>query len=148
MPHARSSTREPATSSSECDGGAAPRDVHAERQHPVEQVVTGRDPVEHLFDDARFLLADREPVLGLDHVAAPDCDGARLELACRLRARGRELVVFADRLEVLLRDGEQHAPEVVLDERGHRRQQRRNASTSRWAFSSSEIVDARSGVRT
>ena len=32
--------------------------------------------------------------------------------------------VLADRLEVLLRDREQHAPEVVLDERGDRGQQR------------------------
>ena len=45
--------RAPGASRSSRDGRAPPADVHAERQHAVEQVVARRDAVEHLLDGAR-----------------------------------------------------------------------------------------------
>ena len=53
VPHARSRTSAPGASRSSRDCGAAPADVHAEREHAVEQVVARRDAVEHLLDGAR-----------------------------------------------------------------------------------------------
>ena len=44
-------------------------------------------------------------------------------LPAGLAARGGELARVADRFEVLLRDLEQHAAEVVRDQRGHGREQ-------------------------
>ena len=98
---------------------AAPADVHAERQQAVEQVVARRDPVEHVFDDLRLVgrCRQRRVRVGLHERNPSSSRPGRGFGDCR------ELGVLTDALEVLLRDREQHAAEVVGDERGDRGEQ-------------------------
>ena len=115
----------PAGSRSVRDGGTPPADVHAERQHAVEEVVARRDAVEHRLDRVR-LLGRRAATRSrrVDRCWVTTVSGLRrFEPARGLGGDRRELVLLADRLEVLLRDLEQHAAEVVRDERGDRGQQ-------------------------
>ena len=74
---------------------------------------------------------------------------ACLEPAAGLGAGRRELVSLADRLEVLLRDLEQHAAEVVRDERGDRGQQRaERVDEPLGLLVVGEVGESRSGSRT
>ena len=124
VPHARSSTRAPATSCERVHRRAPPRDVHAEREQPVEEVVARRDAVEHLLDDARLLVARRGAARGVRSRRSSDVDRPLSSRRAASTLAAAISCVLADRLEVLLRDREQHAAEVVLDERGDRGQQR------------------------
>ena len=119
VPHARSRTSDPAGSSS-----SATVCLRHPRSSPSEitrfmRSYRGASAVEHPLDGAALLVA-----LGERTVASRARPSRLGSFPAGLVARGRELGRVADRFEMLLRDLEQHAPEVVRDERGDGGQQR------------------------
>ena len=99
------------------DRPAAPAPVEPERDHAVHAVVPRREAVEHPLDRVALGVALRQRAVAAEHrrVHARSQPGSL--------ARSGELAGIADGLEVLLRDLEQHAAEVVRDQRGDRGQQ-------------------------
>ena len=120
VPHARSRTASPSGSPSAATVCSRQRAVEPERDHAVHAVVPRRDTVEH---PPRRCGASRRP-RAARRCAPSTAIGDSARFPAGLVARGGELGRIADRLEMLLRDLEQHAPEVVRDERGDGGEQR------------------------
>ena len=119
VPHARSSTSDPVGSPSSATRVRAPAAIEPERDHAVHAVVLRRDAVEHPLDRcgaSRHLRAANRRV-----GSAAITIGS---FPAGLVARRGELGRVADRFEMLLRDLEQHAAEVVRDECGDGGEQR------------------------
>ena len=116
VPHARSRTRDPGRDAELVDGAAAPPAVEAERDDAVHAVVRGASRSNMPSTAPAWCRPGaarrRRPSTGAHTRSQPGS------------LRGGELARVADGLEVLLRDLEQHAAEVVRDERGDGREQR------------------------
>ena len=133
VPHARSRTSDPLGGDPSASTVRRRQPlVEPERDHAVHAVVPGREPVEHALDRVVLLVA-----LGQRAVASGGRPSRLGPFPAGLVARGRELGRVADRFEVLLRDLEQHAAEVVATSVVTVGSNVRNASTRRSAFSSS-----------
>ena len=82
--------RDPGGSRSAATARAPPPDVHAKRQHAVQQVVARRDAVEHLLDGARLLVGGGErPGVGRHDRISVRGGGSPRAIPPRARCRRR-----------------------------------------------------------